>query len=124
MADSIEDYSLSFEGSEVETLLQKIKLRVSGRAGIVQGNYRPYPPRYSVTITDSKFSLFTSPICVVSVDMGGDTSSDVYKLKDVVARGIVDTNAGTLTLELRTSNTDLLGAKTAYVNYIVTEADI
>ena len=127
MAD-IEDYSLSFEGSEVEVLLQKIKLAVSGIATIDYRNGRSNPSCYEKNISNQKFSLFTNPVCVLSINAGDDTYDLREVLNSLVPEAKINTSTGNLRLRLYYKGSGALpslgGARKAYINYTVTEANI
>lgn len=128
----VEDYSLSFEGNEVETLLQKIKKVVSGRVSFNNTNYRSGSSdgnlHFYLEVSDSRFSLFTNPVCIVTVDKGSDTRGSNSFSSPVVV-GEVDTSAGKLILKAYVRNGTssswyLSGTQTGYFNFIVMEADI
>ena len=131
MAD-VEDYSLSFEGNQTEALLQKIKKTVSGKVSFDNTNYRSSfsesGSHFYLEVSDSRFTLFTNPVCIVTVDKGEDTRGS-NSVSNPVAVGEVDTSSGKLILKAYVRNGTssswyLLDTQTGYFNFIVTEADI
>lgn len=132
MADNIEDYSLSFEGADVEALLQILKKTICGRVEITDSMYRTGSSytayRYETTITDSRLSLMSNPVCIVTADRGVDTSGSKSKPSPICV-GLVNTDAGTLTLKIfiysgTDSRWEVADYNPGFINFIVMEANI